>query len=486
MGLAQSLQEFAVEVKLAFDEKKVAAARESVAKLGEQMRSLALDGAGMAASIFAFGNAASANARSLQDQADTLGIGTEALQEYEYAAKVAADVNRDDLVSSLQHVNDMMDRARAGDQDARQTLLQLAQAGIGTDKMLENLSNKSYKATDAMKDLSLGMKNIYKNSPAAAGRLAEAAFGSAKLMPLLKDGPEAISKLTEESKKNFVINQQQIAQAAEMDKEMSKIWLLFRKLGYEIGFTVLKYLKPMIQQFQVWFGANKKLIGSGITEFLKVFAEVLKTVFSLVADGIGLFKWWTDNFMSVSNSVKLLIGAFLAFKAISIGAGLFSAFTALQPILEILLPAMVEFGIAAAAMLAPVLAWAAAIGAVVVAVHDLVSIISDLHDGKGLGEALKGTWTGKAVGAIGDKMSTFSPDAAKAYGVTGNPGSGGMAVGGGMAAPIEQHNTFNQNIQVPTGTSPSTAANIITKSSTDTHEKMMIKAKQDATRKRIY
>lgn len=146
MGFGEVLREFGVKVSLNFDSKKVEEAQNKIEKFGGKLRSFAFEVAGLSAGVFEFQNLFTSNARSLQNQADLLGINTEQLQEYEYAAKVAADATREDLVGSLQTLGDTMDKARAGDLAARQALEQIGAASGNTGLILGRLNDKDRKS----------------------------------------------------------------------------------------------------------------------------------------------------------------------------------------------------------------------------------------------------------------------------------------------------------------------------------------------------
>ena len=164
MGMGEVLREFGVKVSLAFDSKKIDAAEDKLKKFGDEMKSFALQVGGMAAAVFESQNLFTSNARSLQNQADMLGINTEKLQEYEYAAKVAANVNREDLVGSMESLATTMDKARAGDVEARQALENIGGAMGDQSAIIAKLNDKNYTAADAMLDMSAGIEKISKAS----------------------------------------------------------------------------------------------------------------------------------------------------------------------------------------------------------------------------------------------------------------------------------------------------------------------------------
>lgn len=511
MGFGEVLREFGVKVSLNFDSKKVEEAQNKIDKFGGKLRSFAFEVAGLSAGVFEFQNLFTSNARSLQNQADLLGINTEQLQEYEYAAKVAADATREDLVGSLQTLGDTMDKARAGDLAARQALEQIGAASGNTGLILSRLNDKTYKVTDAFRDFSGGIQAISKSSPQAASRLTEMALGSTKLFNLMRQGPKAIDALTAEGKKNFALNEKMIRQGYEMDVQMSKLWMQFRKMGYEIGFNVMKHLAPMIAQFTKWFTANKKLISSGINTFLDTLATALKVVWETAAEVAKVMGPLIESFGGSEKAIKTLVNGFLLFKAlglassfiqmgfaiskfvlplgtlmeVAVGLGeAFKSFALIEGLADVL-PALALFGEGALAALAPLLPVIAGIAAAGVAIHDLMTLLS--------GGSFKDTWTGKGwekvkegVGWVGDKLSGATFAGAAPYGQIGP--SGQLAAQGAGAGNVAQENHFSTTttVMVPPGTTPTQAAHIVSQANVDAHEKLMLKAKLDAGRSRKY
>jgi hypothetical protein len=464
MGLAETIRRFGVQLSFDFDPKKVEAAQESIEKLTGKLKGFAFDVGALTAGLFGMQNVFTANARSLEEQSNLFGIGTDELQQYEYAAKVAANVNRDELVDSFQTLANTMDKARAGDAEARKALYDIGAAAGDSSLILGKLADPTYKVTDAMHDMSKGIQAMSEKSPLAANRLTQLTLGNAKLFNMLKGGPKAIDQLTNESKKNFVINDRMIKQGAEMDRQMSKLWLIFRKFGYEIGFNVMRHLTPMIQAFQSWFQANQKIIQSGITTFLDILADALKSIWEGALMLVKALGPVVDLLGGQANAVKDVVGAWLAFKAISIASSVVGMVTAFAPFLPILL----------------------AVTAAVVALHDAWKLLN--------GEGLKNTWIGQLVkGGIGGGGGILSSLGNAAKGFVG-PSTGGPAAApaggwagalGGGVPPSENHYHANTTVNVPSGTSPAVASQMVARAHTDTFDKMMIKAKMDASRNKV-
>jgi hypothetical protein len=502
MAFGEVLREFGVKVTLAFDGKKIDAAADKIDKFGEKLRGFALGVTGATAGLYEFQNLFTTNARSLQNQAQILGINTEKLQEYEYAAKVAGDVNRDELVDSLHKLGDTMDQARAGNIDARRSLEQLGAMSGKTGLIISRLNDPTYKVTDAFHDMAGGIQAISKNSPLAASRIVEQTLGNAKLYNVLREGPKVIDANLEAGKKNFALNDKMIAQGAEVDKQMSKLWMTFRKFGYEIGYSVMKHLAPMIVQFTKWFAANKKMIASGINIFLDRLADALEQIFKT---GVQVVRWadeLVDALGGGKNAIDLLIKGFLIFQGISLAVSFGKMAVAIGSLV---------------ASLAPLAVYVVPLVAIAGAIHDLYVVatggsyedtwIAKLNKGiDELVEKMPGMktvigWRDKANAAITDVWHKMAP---KSGGIVANaenavanikpiwqqmgpkPAYAGASYGPPPGP--SSGNTFNttNNIAVPPGTKAADAAHMISKATVDSHEKILMKAKLDAARSKQY
>lgn len=510
MPLGETLREFGVKISLAFDKKKVDEAKAKIDSLSSQLQHFSFGVAAAAAAIFEFANLSSSNSRDLQQNADLLGINVERLQELEYAAKVAAGVSRGELVGALEAVSDTMDRARHGDVMASEGLLRLAQSGVGVDKMLKMLQDKSVTSEQVMVALSESFKNI--KDPIAAARLATEAFGGAgaKLLPLLKQGPEGFAKFSKEARAlGLVLGKNTVDAGAAMDREFTKIGLVLKNVSYTIGFEILKYLRPLIYEFEHFIVANKKLIAVNIAKFMQVAAGFVIEFFHAAVKLGQFIGVLIEKLGGVENATRLVIGAFVAFKALmflSTVVSLISSVVSLTTAFFAAAPAILAAGSAVLTVLGPFALIYAAVAAAVVVIHDLWKIAT--------GGSLEDTWIGqliigvsKLVSSLGivkdfldlkdkfkagasemwDKASSiFGDNAASANSlVTAN-----AVANPGMSTNSDVSQQFNlsttNNIGVPPGTSAGQAANMIARSTNDSHAQMMIKAKNDATRGRQY
>ena len=496
MAMGEVLRELGVKVSLAFDGKKVDEAENKIKKFSSEMKSLALEVAGLSAGLFGIGKSFSGFGRSVTDQANALNITTDALQEYEYAAGVAADATREDVVGAFQNLGDTLDKARAGVPEASQALYNMAEAGGVTKEMMAALQNPLTKVNDVALLLSTGIQKMSVANPMAARRMTELAFGSDKLYNLWRQGPDAIKNLNKEADRNSVINSKMLAQGKLMDQQLTKIYFIFRKFGLEIGSKVMPHVMKLVGEFTKWFAANKKMIASGINDFLDALANTLEAVFTAavaIAKALGP----VINMMGgTANAVKLLLASFVAFKAFSITASFIemgiSIFKVLGPLLQLgnvfgmigrafkafsliegiadILPALTLFGEGALAALAPLLPVMAAIAAAGVAIHDIMTIMS--------GGGFKDTWTGKGwekvkegVGWAGDKLKGLSFAGAAPYGQVA-PAGAAAATGaaGGPVVNQENNHTNNVTVMLPPGAKAADVTPAVAKGMSDVNE----------------
>lgn len=507
MSFGEVLREFGVKVGLDFDGKQVDKAHDKIEKFATELRSFALAASGLTAGLFAIQNGFTSNSRALTNQASLLGISTEELQANEYAAKVLADVNRDELVASYQKLGDTMDQARAGNVDARKSLEQIGAMSGKMGLILNRLNDPTYKVTEAFHDMAGGIQAIAKNSPLAASRIVEQTLGNAKLLNVLKQGPKILDDNLEAGRKNFALSDAMIKQGNQMDIQMSKLWMTFRKFGYEIGFSVMKHLTPMINEFTKWFNQNKKMIALGINTFLDALADILKIVWEDVVYLTKALGPMVEYLGGARNAVNLLIGAFIAWKALqvttsfidmagailklvpaltTIAPALFNAAKAMKALTLVegiadVVPAMQLLGTGIVTALTPALPILLALAAAGVALHEVMAAMRG-EDGWGV-KALN--WATGHGGGGNDKP--FDPSAPSVFGnAKPMPGMNGMIAPGQGDVTQENHFHTENNISVPQGTTSTAAAHMISHANIQSNEAMLRKAKQDAARRRKY
>lgn len=471
--MLEILKQFGISLTLEFDKKKTDLAKKEVGELGKQMRDIALHVAEASAAIFEFANLAGENSRSLEENSDMLGINVERLQELSYAAKVAANVSRGELVGALESVSTTLDKARHSDVMAAESLVRL---GIP----LEMITDKTTTADQVMLSLADSFKNIH--DPIAKARLATEVFGSAgaKLLPLLNKGSAGMAAMGKEARDlGVVLKKDVIEQGAEFDRQFSKIWIVIKNITYLIGNELIKYLKPMVTEFQKFIVANKQLIASGIVGVMKSLGEYLQIVFKVVKFVADRFAYLTHILGGMEKVTKAIATGLAIITGIKVVSGLGTLLTSFRAIGLVLEGISITTTLIGAGLLALIL--------VVQDVFSDDSIIKEwfktLEEGyptiKKLADVLawmagtqtkftaeapksKGFFSGIADGFAGLKgasLSSLNPFAAPQSSVA--KGSAGAVAAAGAGGMQENNIEVHQSISVPPGTSAGSASKIV-------------------------
>lgn len=323
MSMSSVIREFGVKVSLIFDKKTAEDINSSIGKITGGVKTLAVMGAGAAASMLELANIASTHSRALQQNSQALGINVERLQELQFAAKVAAGVSEDELTGALEGVSKTLFDARNNNVEAAQTLIRLgvplkmiSDKGVTADQVMMQLA-------DRFKELPDGM---YKTA------LANEAFGGsgAKLIPLLNKGAQGIANMGKEARQmGVVMSKSGVDKGAEFDRQLTKIWITLKHLTYILGTEFIKYLGPIVKEFEIFFKNNKKFIVSGIVEFVKSYAMYFKIVLNVLKMVNERFKAWIERlggaqkvFDAVNNFLTLLTAVPITKALFAIGMGL--------------------------------------------------------------------------------------------------------------------------------------------------------------------
>ena len=284
MALQEIIRNLGVRVSMIFDKKTAEEVHGSVNKISFGLKSLVLGFSEAAAGAFAFGAIAGSNSRALQQSSQALGINVERLQELQFAAKVAANVGTDELNGSLEGLAKTLFEARNNNVEASRTLIRM---GVPLDL----ITNKTVGADQVMLSLADRFKGmpdgIYKTA------LANEVFGAsgAKLIPLLNKGALGIANMGKEARGlGVVMGKGAVDAGAAFDRQLTKLWIVIKNLSYVLGTQLIKYLAPIVYQFERFFKENQKFIKSGIVAFVQSYAKYFKIFIELLKSGNDHFQ----------------------------------------------------------------------------------------------------------------------------------------------------------------------------------------------------
>lgn len=241
----------------------------------------------------------------IEDLAFQIGITTDTLQRYQFAAKLSG-VSTDGMSKSV----GIMSR-------------QMGQAHMHTGKLYGELSKRApgllrqALATKSNTEaLDLFMKALDQTTdPAERAALAQTIFGKsgAEMVRFVKDGYKGLKSLTDEAESYGLVTDEAIPQVAEFGDNLDRLKYAAAGFGNILGAKVTPLLNNLIKGVISWIQANRELIAQKITDFVgKVYRslvsisawvgehkEDIKTAFTTGLDAItalssaiaGVFGW---------------------------------------------------------------------------------------------------------------------------------------------------------------------------------------------------
>jgi hypothetical protein len=324
--MLKTIRELGVKLSLVWDKSQADKADNAIRGLANAMKGIGAQAAAAAGTMFAFAEATAANAQDLKLHSETLGISSERLQELSYAAKIAANVSRDELMGALEGVSSTLDNVRKGNVDAAMTFNRL---GLSADI----ITNKNLKADQVMMMVAERLKGI--QDPIARAAAANEIFGAsgAKLLPMLLRGSQGIAALgTEARKMGLVFGDQEIRKQAKFQETLNRTIEVLKNIALTIGAAVMPVVSKVLNQFAAWVQANKKLIAEGVSQLIDGLTVLVPVIWQMVMGMTGAIKSFVSFVGGMKNAAKILVTLFAAFKLIGPVWAFIKAFGAIASI----------------------------------------------------------------------------------------------------------------------------------------------------------
>lgn len=269
-----------------------------VATVKEATKRFAMAATGLTAFVAGAVNSAA----SIQKVSETTGVSTDALQEWDYAAKsvgVSASAVESDLAK-------------------------MQKQAMWTGRSLESWA-------DTFKGMSVPQANMW----------GEAIGISPDTVRLLREGREGIAALRKEAHSvGAVISPEDLKRAAQLKTSVMSLTTQLRAFGTTIAIGTLPMIDKLVTSFKEWLNVNKEWVASNITKFL----ENLGRVFSeLWEDGKKLVDWFKETLGPIGDFGKKLWEATDWAKLLKGALVLLVAYFA---------PAIAAFGLAVGAVIA--------------------------------------------------------------------------------------------------------------------------------------
>ena len=222
-------------------------------------------GAGVGLAAMIRGTADTAG--ELDDLSKRLGISTQKLQAFRFAA-VMSGQSGETFTAAMVRLNRGMSQAAAGGNRELAGLFQ--RLGIS----LRDSNGRVRTAADALPQLAQAfMRN---ENAALRTRMAMVAFGRSgeALLPMFTDGAEGLAKLTAMFRQyGYEFSDDEIARGASFGDTMDSLMVSIRGTADAIGSQLIPIVEPLLQGLRDWIRANRELVTTQVGEWARGVAD---------------------------------------------------------------------------------------------------------------------------------------------------------------------------------------------------------------------
>jgi hypothetical protein len=257
--------------------------------------------------------------------AQRVGASSEALQQLDFAAKIGG--------ADIQSLTKAMLRLSRGATDAKNA------AGPARD-MFKSLGIVATDAAGGLRpvdEMLMDVADRFKAMPDGAEKTALAfkLLGRAgpQLIPFLNAGRDGIDKL----RKEFValggqIDTETVEKFAELKDNMLRVEVATQGVKNQIAIALLPTILETSKRVVAWVKANNELLRAKVKEYVDKVVTAARAAFRIFLRVAGVVRDVTNAFGGARRMVKILIGTWVAMKAIGIVAFLAKITTALYAV----------------------------------------------------------------------------------------------------------------------------------------------------------
>lgn len=284
-------------------------------------------GAGLAAMVMQTVEAAD----SIDETAQSVGIGTDALQELGYAASFSG-MNIESVAHGLTILVRNMKSAADG---SKETAAAFAKVGVS----IQDANGELRPAEDVLMDLADAIGSMPDSAEKTALSMKFFGKSGAGMIPFLNAGREGIQELRNEAHElGLVLSEDTVKAGAEADDAMTKLKASLTGLQYSISGPLVSSLKDAAVTVFGWVKANRELVKQRVDKvvnILKVGAKGLLLVLNAtwVVLGFLIDHWKLLAFILSSVVMAALVmnaGALWAIATANAAAGAAGVKAAMQ------------------------------------------------------------------------------------------------------------------------------------------------------------
>lgn len=232
----------------------------------------------------------------LDEMAQSVGMSTQALQEFQYAASFAG-VSAEEFNGAVMKLSRSMAAAKEGSEEATK-----AYSTLGV-KVTDG-HGKLRKTEDVLMDLEAAFKKLPDGPQKVA--LAMDVFGrsGAHLIPMLNGVNPSLAELRKEAENlGYVMGEDAIRASAELADNFDRLKATTAGLWRSALAPVLPTLNDIVKKFLAWRQENAALMRQTITKWIKTIIEVVKM---LAVTIVGLYKGATFAIGMIVKAVQTL------------------------------------------------------------------------------------------------------------------------------------------------------------------------------------
>lgn len=398
-------------------------------------------------------------AEELHVAAMSAGLTVEAFQKLAVAGEKTA-VTQEEMGGAMARLGRHLYQARLGSKDAVEAFQQV---GFTFDQI------HGFRTTsDVLLALADRFKGIQDPIQKQALAMQLMGRGSYNMVAFLSQGSAAIRGMGIEAERSgMILSEHQVGALVKVEHAMMSLFRLFKVVGATIASEFAPAVETAIKDFIKFYEVNRKLIESNIRAWVYDLTYALGFVYEAVKFVVQeFFNFAKSHEVLVRRASEFLAVMVLVVSTIFIASTVFGFLGSALSLLAI--PLALVSGLFSI-MTSPIFLMVAAIGALVVAVHDLWIILS--------GGKFEDTWLAAAYNAVkgfGSKVLNFAQK-----GGLGETVKGGLSSGleylesftGLASTPTNNTNTSvgpqstsihaPVNITVPPGTDPKMAAKMV-------------------------
>lgn len=214
--------------------------------------------------------------------AELLGVGTDILQEWGYAA-VAAGADVDNFAESLLDLEDKMDDAASGGKEYQELFARLGVTLKDDEGKLKSLEAFLPEVADAFEKMADGTER----SGIASRLLGET--GAKTLLPMFAKGAAGIQEMAAEARAlGVVLDEKVLRDTMAFRAEWGRTTATLQSMVHGIGGALLPGIQDLLVSLRAWIRENRALIASGFEGGMRLFAAAARITVQALAPLLSL------------------------------------------------------------------------------------------------------------------------------------------------------------------------------------------------------